>query len=213
MPSFARKLMLISPLTLLLSGCLAPWPGRDGQNTALEYRKEIVLEVTNPGGGLLSNATLATGDHEPSIITTKPAFWEEGTMYTLDAGNYYRETRFRINAGLTPLHTLRISLDHLLWPNKTCHDEGRKLKGKLYSENGAEVEGGIIRIEDRVANTDEEGRYNLCFPVHYDRSQSVFIAKSATNSYGMGMTLVKNGDTDTLLDVFPDDSTYMIETK
>lgn len=213
MPSFARKLMFISPLTLLMSGCLAPWPGRDGQNTALVYRKEIVLEVTNPGGDLLSNATLATGDHEPSIITTEPVFWEEGTMYTLDAGNYYRETRFRINAGLTPLHTLRISLDHLLWPNKTCHEGGRKLEGKLYIENEAPIENGVIEVKDRQAFTDDSGAFNRSYAVLHDQSQATPITKTSSSTYRMQITLVKNGDTDTLLDVFPDDSSNMIDPK
>ncbi|MCO6485933.1 MAG: hypothetical protein J5I41_09200 [Saprospiraceae bacterium] len=212
-----NRLLILLPVVVAgltcFSGCLTPWPGNGGQNTALVYQKPIRLVVTNPDGESLTDATLSAGDEDAVSISTDPVVITEGTMYTLDAGNLYREIRFRIDTGLTNLHTLRISLDHVIWPNKSCYDEGRKLKGNLYSENGAVVEGGIIRIEDRVANTDEEGRYNRCFPVHYDQSQSVFIAKSATSSYRMGMTLVKNGDTDTLLDVFLDDSTDMIDPK
>lgn len=177
------------------------------------YENTIFLKVTKPNGVTLIGYTLATGDDAISAITTDPVQIMEGTMYTLDAGNYYRAIRFRIDAGLTHLHTLRISLDHVIWPNKSCFDKGRKLKGKLYSENEAVVEGGIIRVADREATTDQSGRYNRCFPVHYDQSQSILIAKSATSAYRLLMTLVKNGDTDTLLDVFPDDSTDMIETK
>lgn len=196
----------------LFSGCLAPWPSQEGQTSTMMYSKTIHLKVTGTDGVPLENYTLLTENNEPVDVVADSLVLQEGALYTLDA-SWRNPVRFRIDSGLTNLHTLRISLDHQLWSNKSCFDEGRKLKGTLYSEYGVEVEGGIIKVAGRVANTDEEGRYNRCFPVQYDQSQSVFIAKSATSSYRMQMTLVKNGDSDTLLDVFLDDSTDMIDPK
>lgn len=197
---------------MIFNGCMAPWPAGEVGHPSRVMTKDITLVVTDTEGNPLTNATIAINEEDPNPVGDSPVAIQEGALYSLDAPWRY-PVRFRIDAGLDNLKKLHISLDHLVWPNKTCHEGGRKLKGKLYSENEAPIENGVIEVLDRQASTDDSGAFNLCFAVHHDQSQALLIAKSATSNYRMRMTLVKNGNSDTLLDVFLDDSTDMIDPK